>query len=562
MAEDVFGIVGTTLGSFQVERVIAEGGFGVVYRAQHGAFRAPVALKCLKVPGGMTPEQRAAFIEKFREEAELLFRLSASIPEVVRPLHADVMNLDAGRFAPFLVLEWLEGESLDELIHQRRARGQAPLGLHKLVRLLRPIAQALARAHRFPGPTGPIAIIHRDLKPENIFVRTAEGVTSVKILDFGIATAKSATTRIAGRSTSDDPLASFTPAYAAPEQWVPKRYGQAGPWTDVWGLAITMVEALSGRSPVDGDFPTMMGTVLDESRRPTPRNENVVVSDEVERVFSLALAVDPRNRTKDIETFWNDLELAMGEQPSFSSRDPRRDSIDGAPSGPVVLTTASARGAMIESLAPRSRMTDPRREESVPAPVAETTPPAAHHAVGERELELSPRATSDPASAPVDPAHLAPPPSPAAFAASVAPLQRGVGSVEGVSWTPSGAPPISAPFSPPSIEPRSVSGPPALLQVALSAPPISRPRATATFAEPRMSRTTQLEMGRLREKLRRPIQLIVVALAITVADVLVASTRGELLFVGPVRPLWIAGPMALAGVGLAFWRVFGGRDDD
>src|SRR5512140_1713063 len=118
--QDVFGIVGTTqAGNFRVERVVAEGGFGVVYRAQHSGFRAPVALKCLKVPEELTNEQRSVFLEKFREEAELMFRLSAAITEVCRPLHVDVLQLPDGRFVPFIALEWLEGESLDGIITRR-----------------------------------------------------------------------------------------------------------------------------------------------------------------------------------------------------------------------------------------------------------------------------------------------------------------------------------------------------------------------------------------------------------------------------------------------------------
>src|SRR3954462_7893331 len=101
MPEDLFGIVGTVIASaYHVESVVAEGGFGVVYRAQHGAFRAPVALKCLKVPEEMTAEQRHQFLDKFREEGELLFRLSAHIPAVVRPLHVDVLELPGDRFVP------------------------------------------------------------------------------------------------------------------------------------------------------------------------------------------------------------------------------------------------------------------------------------------------------------------------------------------------------------------------------------------------------------------------------------------------------------------------------
>ena len=147
MAEDVFGIVGTTVaGNFHVERVVAEGGFGVVYRALHGGFRAPVAIKVLKVPTAMTPDQRRTFLEKFSEEAEMLFRLSAMIPEVVRPLHVDVLHQADGNVAPFLALEWLEGEPFDQILARRRGSGQ-PMSMHKLVKTLRPIAHALARAH-------------------------------------------------------------------------------------------------------------------------------------------------------------------------------------------------------------------------------------------------------------------------------------------------------------------------------------------------------------------------------------------------------------------------------
>ena len=174
MAEDAFGIIGSVIASaYRVESVVAEGGFGTVYRAHHGGFRAPVALKCLRLPPGLLPEARQHFLESFRAEAELLFRLSASIPTVVRPLHVDAFTLPEpdGRFVPYIVLEWLEGHTLDALIRKRQADGQAPLPLKKLVRLLTPVARALERAHNFHGPEGPVSIVHRDLKPENIFVR-------------------------------------------------------------------------------------------------------------------------------------------------------------------------------------------------------------------------------------------------------------------------------------------------------------------------------------------------------------------------------------------------------
>src|SRR5262249_34278336 len=160
-------------------------------------------------------------------------------------------------------------------------------------------------------------------KPENIFV--CKGGDAVKILDFGIARAKSAATQEAGRITEGDPLTAFTPAYAAPEQWLPKRFGQCGTWTDVYGLAITMVEALMGTPPIDGELAAMMGTACDPARRPTPRTEGATVPDSVEAAFRNALAVDPRERTQTIQAFWSAIEKAIGLEPSLQAKDPRRE---------------------------------------------------------------------------------------------------------------------------------------------------------------------------------------------------------------------------------------------
>ncbi|HEY3257178.1 MAG TPA: serine/threonine-protein kinase, partial [Polyangiaceae bacterium] len=292
MAEDVFGIVGSVIASaYHVESVVAEGGFGVVYRAHHGGFRAPVALKLLKVPQ-QDAQQQAAFLELFRSEAELLFRLSASLPTVVRALHVDAFTSKDGRFVPYLVLEWLDGMTLEALIQQRKRANLAPVTLRKLVRLLTPVARTLERAHNFRGPDGPVSIVHRDLKPENIFVAQVAGEEVVKILDFGIGRVKSVASQVAGRMSQDGnaPMA-FTPAYGAPEQWAPRHYGQTGPWTDVWGLALCMVEVIAARSVIEGEPATMMGIALDPKRRPTPRTEGVELPDAIEAVFERALAL-------------------------------------------------------------------------------------------------------------------------------------------------------------------------------------------------------------------------------------------------------------------------------
>ena len=387
MAEDAFGIVGQVIASaYHVESVVAEGGFGTVYRAHHGGFRAPVALKCLRLPPGLLPEARQHFLDSFRAEAELLFRLSSSIPTVVRPLHVDAFTAKDGRFVPYLVLEWLEGSTLDALIRKRRTEGQAPLALKRVVRLLTPVARALERAHNFRGPEGPVSIVHRDLKPENIFIANLAGEETVKILDFGIGKVKSMVSQVAGRaSQSSGGLATFTPAYGSPEQWAPKRYGQTGPWTDVWGLALTLSEALVGHPLIDGDPAAIMGTVLDPNRRPTPGSEGAIVSDEVEHVFTKALALDPRERYGDAGVFWNEL-LAAARISSGEVQEVRlpRDARAELGGGPLV-----------------ERVEGPRRSGR---PQAATAPLPPHFAQ-QRTLDLPPLAThSGPALRKLSPA--------------------------------------------------------------------------------------------------------------------------------------------------------------
>ena len=107
------------------------------------------------------------------------------------------------------------------------------------------------------------------------------------------------------------PGASGAPAYGAPEQWAPKSWGETGPWTDVWGLALSMTEALCGYPPIDGEPWVMRRLCLDEKRRPTPRAHGAEVPPDVEKAFEQALALDPRQRFKTVEAFWTAVEKAL-----------------------------------------------------------------------------------------------------------------------------------------------------------------------------------------------------------------------------------------------------------
>jgi serine/threonine-protein kinase len=503
VAEDVFGIVGSLqAGVFRVERVVAEGGFGVVYRAFHEGFRAAVALKCLKIPRSLTAEQQSDFLAKFQAEGEVLFRLSALIPAVVRPLHVGSLQTSKHPFVPFIALEWLDGESLDSLVSRRKHAGKPPLDLNRAVRLLGPVARALECAHRFPGSDGSVlSILHRDLKPENLFLAKVHGQETIKILDFGIGKVRSAATQMVGRvSAEQGGIAAFTPAYGAPEQWLPKRYGQTGPWTDVWGLALCAVEVLTGAPPLDGDAPAIMGACIDETERPTPRALGASVPDRVEAAFRKALAVDPVQRYQEVGQFWDELEAAAGVH------------------------------------TPRIKLGSAVDQESIPPPPEATQAPVSSLlSIGEHATQALPESPQIPDLA------LAPAPSRKAPRAAAAPPVASAGFDEDDFEA---LPQLSLVGSERAEHQRLArsSGPELALGVAPAAARVAR------TANVRALPSEPPSMQNVARRVLPALRFIGLSLLVMLADFAYALATGENFALGPARALWIAAP--LLGFGL------------
>lgn len=539
---DVFGIVGSTVaGAYEVTSVVAEGGFAVVYRALHTGFSAPVALKCLKLSQKLPAERQAAFLAQFRAEAELSFQLSASIPTVVRPLHVDAFTNQDGTFVPFMVLEWLDGETLDSLVRRRRESGRAPLALKKLVRLLTPVARALERGHNFRGPRGTVSVVHRDLKPENIFIAEVAGEQVVKLLDFGVARAQSVASQVAGQSGEATGGGSFTPAYAAPEQWLPKRYGQTGPWTDVWGLALTLVEALKGDTVLGGDVQSMMTQALDKQRRPTPRNHGVDVSDAVETVFARALALDPRERPADAGVFWDELLAALGMKIEDRYRDtrteagmvPREERIEAALSS---RPRGTAQAAADMRASPRL---DP--DSSMRVPVARIAL-ARQSEESSSRMRVAPRVEPDSSSGVTRAARVESVPG-ADSSARLRAAPR-FGAEMDDPFTTAAAPRIPTPT--PQTAERGEE-PAGRLEIDVQAPARDEPRRLQTGRHvPHVPAPAARSAPGIWPRLALGAGLIVAAIALTLADRQLAASGG--LPLGPVSPLLVAGVLILGGI--------------
>lgn len=346
---DPFAWIGATIeGKYRVERVVGEGGFGVVYAGTHVAFGEPIAIKCLKL-AELPDEKRAHFLEAFRAEGKIMFRLSQSTASIARAIDLGVASSPNGSWTPFLVLEWIEGQTLEEELLARAAQGLAPRSAAAAIELLEPAARGLEAAHRE-------RVAHRDVKPANLML----GGGTVKVLDFGVAKVMQESTG-AGEMSTAPGVRAFSAAYAAPEQLAP-RYGASGPWTDVFALALVLVEVMIGRRPIDGDdLHAIFAQVTDRAWRPLPSRFGVACPPEVERALARALAVDPRERQPSAGALWDELRAAAGLAPSASSV-----AVSAASSA---LPAARASGLALADTAP------------APTPVAAPTAPAVVHPI-------------------------------------------------------------------------------------------------------------------------------------------------------------------------------------
>ncbi|MFO0659403.1 MAG: protein kinase [Polyangiaceae bacterium] len=181
---DPYGLVGQVLdGQFRLDAPIGEGGFSVVYRGYHLGLDEPVAVKCLKLQGQLNTALVDTFVQKFRDESKIQYKLSQGSLYIARTIAAGTTMAPATlALVPYMVLEWLDGFTLAAELRARRMRGESGRELAVAVRMLDPVAEAMAVAHS-------MGVVHRDLNPSNIFVaqQPGGGGFKLKVMDFGVA---------------------------------------------------------------------------------------------------------------------------------------------------------------------------------------------------------------------------------------------------------------------------------------------------------------------------------------------------------------------------------------
>jgi serine/threonine-protein kinase len=214
-------------GKYRLEQVAGEGGMGIVYAAEHLVLRQRVAVKVL-LPDAASSE---LVIERFAREAQAAARITSE--HVARVMDAG----STATGAPFLVMEYLEGCDLEELLSV-----EGPLPLTEVVDYLLQSLEALAHAHA-------VGLVHRDIKPANLFLACRpDGGNVIKMLDFGISKAmrsRPEEKKLTGQAVLGSPV------YMSPEQL--RNAKDIDARADIWSLGVVAYELLSGRPPFDGE---------------------------------------------------------------------------------------------------------------------------------------------------------------------------------------------------------------------------------------------------------------------------------------------------------------------
>jgi eukaryotic-like serine/threonine-protein kinase len=345
---------------YRVDRVLGQGGMGVVVLAEHIELRERVAIKFLLDEAAGNVE----LAERFIREARAAVRIKSE--HVVRVI--DVGRLPSG--APYMVMEYLEGQDLSERLLS------GPLPIEDAVDYVIQCCEAMHVAHR-------AGIVHRDLKPANLFLtQRPDGSPLIKILDFGISKVKSPDA--AQLSLTHTQAMMGSPLYMSPEQMRSSKDVSAS--ADLWSLGVILHELISGDVPFTGEtFPEVLVKVMGEappslrSLRPeVPEGLDAVVrrclekrpADRYSSVAALAVALTPfaSQRTSGLQSR---LASSMTDPPLGAPRGLGATAlIGGVPAQPPIIVPARVTAPFVPGVPVEARPNKTNTAWDAQAPVA------------------------------------------------------------------------------------------------------------------------------------------------------------------------------------------------
>lgn len=300
---DPYSLTGASLGErYSVGSFVGFGRFSVVYRGMEVATERRVALRFLKTRGTLTSSERTVLVERLRALAQPVIEVAEHAPALADLLEVTALATSEGRWMPALVQAWAPGQTLESLMAHERQRGETRRSIGRAVELLSPVADAVQYAHAR-------GLVHGSLSPRTVFVHER---TNLAVRDFGLCRVLDIV-QAEGRALSEPttPMYTFAAAYGAPEQF--SEGLEVGPPTDVFALALLVVELVTGLPPLgDGDDEQLAKAAADPVYRPTSRGRasSVTLGPYVESVLERALAVRPQDRYASVTSFWDALRVA------------------------------------------------------------------------------------------------------------------------------------------------------------------------------------------------------------------------------------------------------------
>ncbi|HEY0706329.1 MAG TPA: protein kinase [Polyangia bacterium] len=305
-------LIGATLGNYRITGELGEGGMGTVYLGEHTLIARKVAIKLLDPQVAAIPDAVARFFAEAR-----------AVNEIRHPNIVDVTDMGTHAGRPFIVMEYLAGQTLEQRLSQQRR-----LTLVQTVHVARQMASALEAAHTR-------GLVHRDLKPANVMLLAHPDYPDfVKLLDFGIA--KLIGQGRGGHQTEAGTILG-TPAFMSPEQCLGDQ--ALDHRSDIYSLGVMLFQMLSGRLPFEGD--TFGRLILAHVHEPPPRLATVApeVPDTVSAIIDRTLAKRPAERFASMRELRRELEIACGRPRSIT---PVLEVVPGALRTPTPVATASA----------------------------------------------------------------------------------------------------------------------------------------------------------------------------------------------------------------------------
>ncbi len=254
------------IGKYEILTELGQGGFATVYRARDTRMGREVALKViLNIPAG-----DAAFVQRFQQEARIAANLRH--PNIV-PVY-DFGETDDGVL--YLAMALIgQGRTLRDLLAE-----QGPLSLERALTFLAPLANALDYIHRRAPP-----LAHRDVKPANVLLEGEGTHLEVVLTDFGLVRSMEVSAELTKSGTILG-----TPAYLAPEQADPERWGEITPLTDVYALGIVAYEMLAGRVPFEAETVLSVIRAHADDAPPSPLEFVPDLGNDLAEVLTRALA--------------------------------------------------------------------------------------------------------------------------------------------------------------------------------------------------------------------------------------------------------------------------------